>query len=133
MTTQAVPPAQQAAPPQSVTSPPPAASPPPLLETALQAGKQWVATAPANRWFLQLFAVEASQPQQAEAFLRQAKEAGLDMDQTRAYLSDLSGKMRYGIIYGDFGTANEGREIIGQLPAFIRAKHPFPRPIKQLH
>jgi len=130
----------QTAPTQSPNQPSTPASPQPsadtgnvpLVNNAVLAGKQWLTTAAANRWFIQLFAIEARQPQRAEDFLRQAKDAGLDMTQTRAYLSDLSGRMRYGIIYGDYENEAEAQKAISQLPVSIRSRHPFVRPIKQL-
>lgn len=110
----------------------PTASGTPLVESALLAGKQWLATTPTNHWFIQLFAIEARKPEQVEAFLREAKDAGLDMTKTRAYLSDLSGRMRYGIVYGDYENQAEAKKAIAQLPASIQSRHPFVRPIKQL-
>jgi type II secretory pathway predicted ATPase ExeA len=104
----------------------------PLVDTALQSGKQWLTTASSSRWFVQLYAVPANQSTLAETFLREARDAGMDMTQTRAYLSDLSGHLRYGIVYGDFETQNDARKAIEQLPPSIRARHPFIRPIKQL-
>ena len=104
----------------------------PLVDTALQSGKQWLTTASSNRWFVQLYAVPANQSTLAETFLREARDAGMDMVQTRAYLSDLSGHLRYGIVYGDFETQNDARKAIELLPPSIRTRHPFVRPIKQL-
>jgi type II secretory pathway predicted ATPase ExeA len=104
----------------------------PLVDTALQSGKQWLTTASSSRWFVQLYAVPANQSTLAETFLREARDAGMDMTQTRAYLSDLSGHLRYGIVYGDFETQNDARKAIEQFPPSIRARHPFIRPIKQL-
>ncbi|RTL54992.1 MAG: ATPase [Rhodocyclaceae bacterium] len=108
------------------------AAPASLLDTSLKSGKDWIAAAPGNRWFVQLFAVEANRAEQAEQFLRKAKAAGVDMEQTRAYLSDLSGRMRYGVIYGDYASPQEARAAIQGLPADIRDKKPFIRPINQL-
>jgi len=119
-------------PPQAENTPTPSPSATPLVDTSLAAGKQWIQNAPTNRWFLQLYSVDSSKIQQVETFLAQAKESGLDMAQTRAYQSDLSGKMRCGVIYGDFSSDLEANQAIKQLPPSIQSSNPFARPIKQL-
>ncbi|GAB2182073.1 hypothetical protein DLREEDagrD3_22960 [Denitratisoma sp. agr-D3] len=110
----------------------PTAATNPLWDTALASGSQWIKTAPTDRWFIQLFSVDASKMPQVETFLTQAKTAGLDMGQTRGYQSDLSGRMRLGVIYGDYGSAQEAHQAIAHLPPAIQSSNPFARPIKQL-
>lgn len=108
------------------------AAAPPLTQTLLQKSGDWVDATPPERWFLQLYATEASQEGQIENYLQGFKAAGGDLDRLHIYRSDLSGRMRVGITWGDFASREEARRTIAQLPVSIRARGPYPRQVRQL-
>ncbi|HQR03735.1 MAG: AAA family ATPase [Proteobacteria bacterium] len=129
------------APPPSEPAPPsatpviPAAKPDPaasLLEQHLATGKEWLAKSSDEHWFLQLMTAEASRSNDVEYFLRNLKRNGVDMQQVRLYRSDLSGHLRYGVIYGDFPSAASAQQALATLPAFLKTKKPFPRQVIRL-
>ena len=123
-------PAAPTSPASSATASPSAAES--LTDRSLLAGKAWLQTADNNRWFIQLLAAEPDEKPRVESFLRKLQSAPLDEAQTRSYLSDLSGKMRYGVIYGDFSSASEAKSQIRQFPLWLQAQRPFPRPVRHL-
>ncbi|CAG4884244.1 ATPase [Georgfuchsia toluolica] len=102
-----------------------------LAEQALDRGKTWLATAPDERWFLQLYAVDADQAGNVESYLRRLGET-VDREAIHAYRSDLSGKMRYGVIYGDYATLAAAWAAAGNLPAWVQVTHPYPRQVRRL-
>jgi MSHA biogenesis protein MshM len=102
-----------------------------LTDQALDKGRDWMATAPDQRWFLQLYAVDVNEQAKVEDYLQHLK-ATQAVDKARAYRSDLSGKMRYGVIYGDFADRAAAVDAIDQLPKWVQATHPYPRQVKRL-
>lgn len=103
-----------------------------LTEERLVSSLPWLKETPGERWFLQLQSVDASQKAQVEEYLRAFKASGGDYSQVRVYRSALSGRLRYGITYGDFGSMNEARAAADTLPPAVRSGHPFPRQVRQL-
>ncbi len=101
------------------------------LENNLDAGKTWLAGVDNNRWFLQL-ATEANHPATVEAYLRTIEKSGVAMANVRVYLSDLSGALRYGIIYGDYPSRSSAMVAAKNLPAKVRERHPYPRQVIRL-
>ena len=102
-----------------------------LTEQAIDRGQTWLATAPDNRWFLQLYAVDADESDKADTYLRRLGET-TDAEAIHAYRSDLSGKMRFGVIYGDFKDREAALAAARKLPAWVQATHPYPRQVKRL-
>ena len=66
-----------------------------------------------------------------ENFLSQNEEA-LDREQLRVYRSDLSGRDRIGVIYGDYPSQEAARAAIETLPETIRRARPFVRTVGKL-
>ena len=124
----------KAGPAPITTSPAPVATrglPESLLETYLDAGKTWLGAADNSHWFLQL-AIEANHAATVETYLRTAEKAGVDMSNVRVYLSDLSGTLRYGIVYGDYPSLSSATAAARDLPAKVKARHPYPRQVIRL-
>lgn len=124
-----------APPPAAIpTQPAPVATPAlpeSLLETYLDAGKTWLGGADNSHWFLQL-AIEANHAATVVTYLRAAEKAGVDMSNVRVYLSDLSGTLRYGIVYGDYPSLSSATAAARDLPAKVAARHPYPRQVIRL-
>jgi MSHA biogenesis protein MshM len=102
------------------------------MDKAIRAGKSWLANTSDSLWFLQLYAVDANQRGRIESFLQEMETAGSDMSKVRVYVSDLSGKLRYGVIYGDYASARTAANDIRNLAPLVREKHPYPRQVIRL-
>jgi type II secretory pathway predicted ATPase ExeA/septal ring-binding cell division protein DamX len=111
---------------------PPSARLQPLARSRLEAGRLWLEQASDDHWFIQLFATEADRPQEIEAFLRKARTSAIDMNNVRVYYSTLSGKPRYGVIYGEYSTKTAAVTAMTRLPASVRAGKPYPRQVARL-
>lgn len=104
----------------------------PLTRQHLAQYDEWIAQAPRNHYFIQLLAADATQTGRVEGFLARAIEV-LDPVQLRTYRSNLSGRDRVGIIYGDFESREEAAAAMLALPETIKAAQPFPRQVSKLH
>jgi MSHA biogenesis protein MshM len=99
---------------------------PTTLSERLAASEEWLKNTPDSHYFIQLFTTDVNNPQTLELFLARVAKT-LDAQQLRVYRSSLSGRDRYGVIYGDYATLeianaelkkiNENRSING---AYIR-------------
>ena len=145
----AAPTAPAAAPviPAAPTTPPAApATPTPAAPTAaekqaasgtltteyLKTSRIWLDRTPNDRWFLQLVAKDEINRNQIEAFLHDATAAGANMGNVRVYFSELSGKPKYGIIYGEFPNRAAALAAVKTLPPMLKATQPYPRQVIRL-
>lgn len=103
-----------------------------LTQQGLEAGNAWLAKVPDTRWFLQLYANDASKIELVETYLKAASAGGLDMQHIRVYRSSLSGKERMGVIYGDYESRSEAIGAAQKLPKNIRVSNPYPRQVAKL-
>lgn len=145
-----VPPAAEAAPPPAPTPPalptakpaaalaPPAAPAPAkpragrLTRERLDASHAWLEQVPSSRWFIQVFDAEASRHGEVEALLRRLADGGTDMDSIHVYHSELSGKPRFGVIYGDYPSREAATTAMRALPKELRVSKPYPRQVVRL-
>ena len=104
----------------------------PLTRQHLAQYDEWITQAPRNHYFIQLLAADATETGRVEGFLARAITA-LDPVQLRAYRSNLSGRDRVGVIYGDFESREEAAAAMLALPETIKAAQPFPRQVSKLH
>lgn len=129
-------PAQKHIPPAAASAPaspaPPPNNLPPLLKKHLTASQPWLASVPADRWFLQLLTAVAGRPDLVEDFLVRIESAGGEMGKVRVYHSSLSGSARYGVIYGDYVSRHDAVTDLGTLPPAIKSRNPYARQVKQL-
>jgi type II secretory pathway predicted ATPase ExeA/septal ring-binding cell division protein DamX len=93
---------------------------------------QWLSNASPQHYFIQLLAVDASSTGQIEGFLARTEKL-LDPAEIRAYRSNLSGRDRVGVIYGEFTTREAASAAMQALPESIKAAQPFPRQVSKLH
>lgn len=98
----------------------------------LESGRLWLEQAPNDRWFVQIFDTDASRHADVEALLRSLSAKNIDLAGIHAYYSELSGRPRYGVIYGDFATRNASAAAIRDLPKPLRANQPYPRQVVKL-
>jgi type II secretory pathway predicted ATPase ExeA len=104
----------------------------PLTFERLEAGRTWLEQLPDNRWFIQVFATDAARHGEIEALLRKLSSSGAEMSNVHVYYSELSGKPRYGITYGDYSTRDAAAAVISELPKSLRASKPYPRQVVRL-
>ena len=109
----------------------PPATPPSLISQRLEAGKTWLAQAQDEHWFIQLRAMDASQDEQIEAFLRKL-EKQLPAEQTRAYLGKRGGTPRIGIVYGEYENHAAAERALAALPAELKNSQPYLRQVRKL-
>ena len=122
-------------PPAAGSEPPVAAAPPLSAEVAvgrltrerLEAGRAWLDQLPDDHWFVQVFATDASRHGDVETLLRKLSSSGIEMGKIHVYYSDLSGRPRYGITYGDFPSAGAASAAMRGLPPAARINKPYPR------
>ncbi len=90
-------------PPSAANVPAPAAPAPtlPSLAERLAESERWIRSASNERHFIQLHSAEASNPNEVETYLATCC-TGLDPQLLRVYRSALSGRDRFGVIYGDY-------------------------------
>ncbi len=70
--------------------------------------------------------------QEMYTYLHRAKASGIDLENLRIYASSLSGKPRYGVIYGEYPTRAAAKAAITHLPAPLRTSQPYPRQVIRL-
>jgi MSHA biogenesis protein MshM len=103
-----------------------------LTRERIESSRAWLEQLPNVRWFIQVFAADADRYGEVESLLRRLVAAGEDSDQLRVYYSELSGRPRYGVIYGDYPSRERAASAIRGLSAQLRANKPFPRPAVRL-
>jgi type II secretory pathway predicted ATPase ExeA len=98
-----------------------------LTRERLEASRPWLEQLPNDRWFIQVFATDASRSAEVESLLRRLPATGEDAEKVRVYYSELSGAPRYGVIYGDFSSREAASAAIRTLPKQLRSSKPYPR------
>ncbi|MCX8085381.1 MAG: AAA family ATPase [Rhodocyclaceae bacterium] len=100
----------------------------PLLDQLLATSQPWFDTLSPERWFVQLYTgLDARRPEDVEAYLRRALQAGLPRDELRVYWGAAGEAGRYGVIYGDFASQREALQALESLPAALRQARPYAR------
>jgi len=120
--------------PATVSLPPNATKPGvgPLTLERLEAGHTWLQKIPDDRWFIQIFATDAGRHGEIETLLGKLSSGKTDMSNVHAYYSELSGKPRFGVIYGDYATREAAAAAMQGLPHDLRASRPYPRQVVRL-
>ena len=98
-----------------------------LTRERLEAGRAWLAQLPDDGWFIQIFATDASRHGEVETLLRKLSSSGIEMGKIHVYYSELSGKPRYGITYGNYPTRGAAAAALRELPQLVRINRPYPR------
>ena len=115
--------------PAGAAAPPPAVSQKVgrLTRARLEAGRAWLDQTPDDRWFIQVFATDAGRHAEIETLLRRMSSSGIEMANVHVYYSELSGKPRYGVIYGSYASSNAAAAAMRGLPQLVRINKPYPR------
>lgn len=113
---------------------PPATATPPAaltLDERIAATGEWIRASPETRHFIQLLAIDAGARQDVERFIEALPEP-LDRQQIRAYRSNLSGRDRIGVIYGEYASREAAERAMLKLPGELRAGGPYVRSVAKL-
>ena len=103
-----------------------------MTRERLESSRAWLEQLPGDHWFIQIFAADADRHGEVESLLRRLAATGEDSDQLRVYFSELSGRPRYGVIYGDYPSREKAVAAIRGLSKQLRANKPYPRPAVRL-
>ena len=98
-----------------------------LTRKHLETGNAWQTTVPDDHWFIQVLSVDAERHGEVETLLRRLSASAIDMDNVRAYYSELSGKPRFGVIYGDYPSRAAASASLSDMPKALRTSKPYPR------
>jgi len=108
-----------------------AANQPTALANRVAATEAWLRNTPDSHYFIQLLSTEGDNSRRVEQFL--ANDFGeLDPRQIRVYRSNLSGKERLGVIYGDFDTRQKAEEALSTLMRSKPTGGPYIRSVSKL-
>lgn len=103
-----------------------------MTRERLESSRAWLEQLPNDRWFIQIFAADADRHGEVESLLRRLAASGEDSEQLRVYYSELSGRPRYGVIYGEYPSREKAVAAIRSLSKSLRANQPYPRPATRL-
>jgi len=125
------PPAAPAATPSApVAAAPVAAAPvravPTSLNSRMEAGRELLATTPANRFSVQLMVTDANSREYLESWLA---DAGRAVEPGKLYLVPAGGTdaPRVGVLFGSYADRGQASEALAALPASLRQFRPYVR------
>ncbi|MDB5799102.1 MAG: family ATPase [Rhodocyclales bacterium] len=98
----------------------------PSTTVLLEASRARIAKAAPDHYFVQLQRVSAADAPSLEAFLQRVRQS-LDPAELRLYQATVGGRVRYGLVFGDYATAREAALAITKMPEWIRALGVYPR------
>jgi type II secretory pathway predicted ATPase ExeA len=99
------------------------------LTERLAASEDWLKTVPDTHYFIQLFNADARRAHEVRSFL---ENNALDPLELRVYRSKLSGRDRYGVIYGDYASAAEASADLARVAKISRVGKPYIRSVSKL-
>ncbi len=127
--------------PAPAAAPPAAAPPPPArpgagresayLARRLAATTEWLKTADASRYSIQLMHIGIDRGAGLEASLRHGG-LGADLERVWLYRTRIGGVELLSVLLGDFSSQDEARRALQGLPAALRQAKPFVRPLREI-
>ena len=99
------------------------------LGERLAASEEWIKTVPDSHYFIQLFNADAKRADDVNRFL---ERSALDPSELRVYRSKLSGRDRFGVIYGDYPSADEATADLARVAKIGRVSKPYIRSVSKL-
>jgi len=96
------------------------------LAARMEAGRELLATAPGNRFSVQLMVTDANSPEYLESWLA---DAGRAVEPGRLYLVPAGGTdaPRVGVLFGSYADRGQASEALATLPASLRQFRPYVR------
>ena len=103
----------------------------PVTTQLVGKGRDWLASAPSEHWFIQLIRLDVAEAARTEAIAAKASRL-LAPEQLRAYAIEHEGARRIGLIYGDYRSYADAAADIDKFPAEMKALQPYPRQVMRL-
>ncbi len=101
------------------------------LTEQIAATGEWIKATPENHYFIQLLSTDGSNEDGVQQFI-EGVAASLDPGQLRVYRSNLSGRDRLGVIFGDFATWEEANKALARLTEINLDGKPYIRAVSKL-
>ncbi len=117
------------APDNAARAVPPAPVPPPespLARARFAATQEWLKTAPAKRYAIELLTVRRGTSDVLEDFLRQLSQL-LEVDAVHLYSVKIDDSQYYAVAYGNYASVADTVTAMGLLPETLKARAPYPR------
>jgi len=115
---------------QNYMPPPPAAGK--LMRARFAATQEWLRTAPADHYSIQLFTTAARDLHIAEELLARASARKLALPDFYVYGVKIDDQQHYRLAYGLYPTYAEAKESIASLPAAYRQFGPYLRSVERM-
>ncbi len=122
-------PAAPAPEPPAALAPPPVRIPPPegpLAQGRFAATQEWLKTAPAKQYAIELLTVRSGKSDVLEDFVRQLSQL-LDASSVHVYSVKIEDAQYYAVAYGSYASVADTVTAMGQLPETLKARAPYPR------
>ena len=103
----------------------------PTLTERIAATGEWLKITPDTHYFIQLLSTDGSNFKDVQLFL-DGLAGKLDLQQIRVYRSNLSGRDRLGVIYGEYSTREAAISQLNTLSEFSPAGTPYIRTVSKL-
>ncbi|MBL8375948.1 AAA family ATPase [Accumulibacter sp.] len=101
------------------------------LDARIAATEQWLKQTPDSHHFIQLLVTDAASHGKVADFI--ANSAGtLDLRQVRVYRSSIGGRMRLGVIYGDYPSRDQANAALATLGEISPSNRPYVRAVARL-
>ena len=117
-------------PPATDTASTPAETPITLSER-IAATDEWLKATPDTHYFIQLLSTDGNNQRGIEIFLEDNAKT-LDPQKLRVYRSNLSGRDRLGVIYGDYASTVAAGEELAKLANVNPSNKPYIRAVRKL-
>jgi septal ring-binding cell division protein DamX len=98
----------------------------PLARERFAATQEWLKTAPAKTYAIELLTVRSGRSEVLENFVRQLSQL-LDADSIHVYSVKIEDAQYYAVAYGNYGSVADTVTAMGQLPETLKARAPYPR------
>ena len=102
-----------------------------FIARRLAATGEWLKTADASRYSIQLMHIGIDRGAGLEASLRQ-RGLGADLERVWVYRTRIGGNELLSVLLGDFPSQEEARRVLEGLPPALRQAKPFVRPLRDI-
>lgn len=101
------------------------------LDERIAATNEWLKSTPATHYFVQLLSTDANSVDDVQRFV-ESLSGKVDARQLRIYRSQLSGRDRIGVIYGDYPTREEASAALTAVSRAVPGGGPYIRTVGKL-
>jgi len=102
-----------------------------LARARFAATQEWLKTAPAKTYAIELLTVRSGRSEVLEDFVRQLSQL-LDADSIHVYSVKIDDAQYYAVAYGNYASVADTVTAMGQLPETLKARAPYPRSFRRM-